>query len=189
MKSINQLFLLKFLTGNEKGSVMNIALLILLLISLIVFAGSKTSSVDIKISTNKKQYERDFYIAEGLTSQMVKILENTRASDVEDLKDNTRSGWPGGLLRQADLTDGLSVATADWAATGVSVNWPNTAAWPGGNPRSATDSFQYISVDQGVVEGGSLSVIGSRTYKYNVQGKALCGTRDVGISLGYKIRF
>ncbi len=176
---------------NENGSVMNVALLILLLLSLIVFASRQASTVDVKISSNKKNYERNFYIAEALGSQAVRILENVRVNDEEDLKDDTRAGWPAGLVRQVNLADGISITEADWTrapAPEISVtdNWPNVVGWVGGGK---TGTARYLAVDEGVVEGGSLSVAGSRTYRYNVRGRAQSDNGDVEISLGYKIRF
>ena len=190
MASTNRfLFMLKNVTANERGSVMSLALLFLMLLSIIVFAGSKTSSVDIKIASNKKEYDRNFYLAEGVTTQMVRVLENTRATDVENLKDSDRPGWPNGLVKQDQLANETSVVDADWAANSVSQNWPDIAVWQGSNPCGSATPFRYIAVDEGVVDDGSLSVLGSRTYKYNARGLAQCNSGVAEISVGYKIRF
>jgi Tfp pilus assembly protein PilX len=173
--------------SGERGSVINIALLFLLLLSLIIFAASRSTNVDIKIATNKKTYERTFYLAEGLTAQAIKVLENTKDSNDDDLRDPAAAGWPAGLLRQAVLSNNDFVTDADWTASSVTQTWPNTAAWSGGNPQP--DTFRYIMVDEGLADGQSLSLASSRVYNYNVRGRAESGAGDVEISVGYKMRY
>ena len=56
---------------NQRGSVMNVALLILMLLALIGFSASRTTTTDVKITGNYKNRIQLFYAAEAARSVLV----------------------------------------------------------------------------------------------------------------------
>lgn len=56
---------------SEKGSVMLVAIMILMLLTLIGIAATNTTSIENFIAGNEKVYKQDFYITEGGTNQEV----------------------------------------------------------------------------------------------------------------------
>lgn len=63
----------------DRGSVMNVALLVLLMLSLIVIYLSRTTTTDVKIATNLKNERINFYKAESGVDIASEILEQSFA--------------------------------------------------------------------------------------------------------------
>ena len=51
--------------GNEEGSVIVIAFILLVVLTLIGIAATRTSETDIRIASNEIPYKQNFYVAEG----------------------------------------------------------------------------------------------------------------------------
>ena len=74
--------------NNRKGSIVNLALMMMLLLTLIAISMSKISTTDVKIAGNEKLHETAFYQADGGTQIGVEILEqNINCSAQGFLKD------------------------------------------------------------------------------------------------------
>ena len=83
---------------NQRGSVINVALLILILIFLIGIGLHKISTTDIKIASNIKTATTTFYETESGLDAASELLEQNIAcpvgfSDTDDTVDNLRSEW------------------------------------------------------------------------------------------------
>lgn len=200
MKSDNQPTWLKILS-NESGSIIVIALLMVTLLAIVVIGGNRASTTEVKIANNKRINERNFYIAEALIAQAAITLENARDNSPDDLKFPGRPGWPSRLYTLVTLADGTTkVRDADfhgwekypWITAGpAAISWPNATGvvWENGNPNQATDDFNYIMANSGVVEGGSLDATASQLYEFNLRGRAQSGNGETEISIGYRIRY
>ena len=70
---------IRFLFNNEKGSILNISLLILISLTLIVIYLSRSSSTDVKIASNEKQKRIRFYNADSGSDIGSEILEQNIA--------------------------------------------------------------------------------------------------------------
>lgn len=198
------------LVANEDGSVIIIALLMVILLSIVVIAGTRTSAIEVMIAANKKAGERVFYLAESMASQAGRVLENQKDADPSVLKDPL--GWDaGGLVKENQVrntagnvidvtaTEGWEGgAVYDWVPTAtVPVQtWPNMAAWGDAdgdgvsdNPRAATDAFEYLIVDKGIATDGSLnSSNSSQLRQYNIRGRVQNGSVNEEVAMGYRIR-
>lgn len=181
--------------NNERGSIIVVALLMIMLLTITIVGGSRISGTEIKIASNKKTNDRSFYLAEGLISHAVATLESTTPMV---LSDSTRKTWPTLLVDKVTDTAGVVYPgiggwtggeTYDWVAPAASQTWPNTTAWQDGNPRAATDVFDYLLVHQGVDPKSGLGLDGSRVYQYNVRSRVRSGNGETEISIGYRKRF
>ena len=184
---------LRFL-DNDRGSIIVVALLMVMLLAIAVIGGNRSSTVEVKIAANKKVNDRDFYITEGLVSQGVKILENTLDNNRDDLLMDSPTK-PVALVDKITLADGTEVLADeikgyedyDWNATAAGdQTWPD-AAWQDFDP--AATEFDYILISKGVASGEGLGVDGSRVYEYNVRGRVESDNRKSEISIGYRMRY
>jgi hypothetical protein len=75
------MFKIKQLANNNHGSVINIALFVIVLLALIAISAIKNSSTEIKISNNIKSEKVSFYNADGGTEIASELLENNIACD------------------------------------------------------------------------------------------------------------
>ena len=89
---------LEHILQNQKGSVINVALLILVLIFLIGIGLHKISTTDIKIATNLKTQATTFYETEGGLEGASELLEQNIAcptgfADTDTATDSLPAGW------------------------------------------------------------------------------------------------
>jgi Tfp pilus assembly protein PilX len=68
----------KNISRNEKGSVLVIALVILVLITLMGISVTRTSDIDIQIAKNEQEYVQEFYVADSAWREAIQWLD-TRA--------------------------------------------------------------------------------------------------------------
>ena len=110
--------------NNQRGSVINVALLILILIFLIGIGLNKISTTDIKIASNMKTEATTFYGAEAGLEGISELLELNVACPM-GFGDNTADGLPGNWER----IGGTFISTTP-------AFWRNTTA---GDPRDDGD--------------------------------------------------
>jgi len=70
----------KWLLNNEDGSVLILSLIILVVLTLIGIAASRTASIEIQISGNEVIYKQNLYMAEAAAMEAAQNLENTNLS-------------------------------------------------------------------------------------------------------------
>jgi Tfp pilus assembly protein PilX len=92
-------------SSDERGSVLIIALIMIVLLTIIGISASKTSEIEIMIAGNERVAKENFYIAEGSVRRAVMALEN------DDLK-NSPPGW---LYQEIDPSDKSKVEFEDIA--------------------------------------------------------------------------
>ncbi len=66
---------LKEITGNETGSALVISMLVLMLLTIIGVAATRTTDTELQISTNEKWHTIIFYGADGGTEAGIELLE------------------------------------------------------------------------------------------------------------------
>ena len=69
----------------EGGTIMPIALVLLLLLTMIGIAATMTSEVEIRIAGNEVAYKENLYFAEGSAMAGVQLLEEADTSELKDL--------------------------------------------------------------------------------------------------------
>ncbi|RLB88188.1 MAG: hypothetical protein DRH26_14080 [Deltaproteobacteria bacterium] len=111
-----------FIIGNEQGSAIVFALLILVAVTILGISSTNTSVIEFKIVGNERIYQRDFYIADSawkygaywldvkskapsiintdpsFTAEQLKIVRNFGDAAVDDLNDNFIDGTNDGAI-------------------------------------------------------------------------------------------
>jgi Tfp pilus assembly protein PilX len=149
---------------NEDGYFLILAtLMILVLLTILGIASSRTANTEIIVAGNEIIYQRNFYRAEGAAIQAMEILANT-----PDLKDNP----PDWLeLAVGALKD--STTETYWDDAGIA-----TTLDPTGNTR-------YIAGLDYLALGTSMDMAKPKAFAINVYG--LCQTQgNAMIKVGYR---
>ncbi|MBW2066495.1 MAG: hypothetical protein JRJ03_16420 [Deltaproteobacteria bacterium] len=154
----------------QEGSVLIVALLILVLLTLIGISVTRTTEVEINIAGNEKLYKENLYLAEAGAMECAQ-----RMQEAAELSPAIQS-WLKGLGTVSD-TDIRS--DAYWTANGqVSSMDPNT---------------RYLAVEEGVSTDSSLDMTKTRLHSYAIYGRKYNPSRpDQGLSIvkiGFKKAF
>ncbi len=101
--------------NNEDGYFLILAtLMILVLLTIMGVAASRTASTEITVAANEMVYQRNFYLAEGALMEAVDILSNST-----DLAENPPDWYEtvAGVLTEANVQDywdaGAEISTVD----------------------------------------------------------------------------
>ena len=158
----------------EEGTIMPVALVLLLLLTMIGIAATMTSEVEIRIAGNEVAYKENLYFAEGSAMAGVQVLENE-----EDTI----------LLRDLSF---------DWLHSSLPEdNIANDTNWNPDDNNAFTELVGgegytgYLAVYQGIDPGGSLDIGGttSNLHQYTIYGRSARKNGEAIIEVGYKKRF
>lgn len=155
---------------SEEGSILIVALIMLVLLTLMGISATKTANVEIQIAGNDKTYKENFYKAEASAMEAIQQMEDT------DLEDSP----PSWLLSDSTSFVETSIRTESFWNPGS------------GTAPSAIDSSnaRYYAVHDGIVETGeSLDMIKTKIHAYRVYGRC---SRNNGVSIikvGYRKAF
>jgi hypothetical protein len=154
---------------NENGALMIlITVMLLVLLTVISIAASRTASIETKIASNEFAYQRCFYNAEGAVMEAVDLLDTTVNPK------GTLPAWMG--EDSVVLNDGT-----------VFSYWEDDAGTDDVVPQSsvvdATDSG-FMAVHQGVLPGSSLAMSKPTKHSFSIYGR--CENDGmVMLSVGY----
>lgn len=95
---------------NQKGSVLVVALLMLVVLTLIGISATTTTTFELQIATNDKLFKRAFYAADGATEMCGEVIEQN--IDERDWNNKITRGNLA-VLRQTKKEDGTLVDLAD----------------------------------------------------------------------------
>ena len=158
----------------EEGTIMPVALVLLLLLTMIGIAATMTSEVEIKIAGNELAYKENLYFAEGSAMAGVQMLQNE--TDTNVLKDLSLN-WLHSSLPDANINSDIN-----WVLANNNANQALTDE----------DGYTgYLAVYQGIAPGGSLDIGGttSSLHNYTIYGRSARHNGEAIIELGYKRRF
>jgi len=148
---------------NEDGAVMVITLLIMSLLTIIGISAVTTSSIDVQIAYNDRDYKQSFYKAEASALEAAQRLENMADTELKDISDDT---W---INRDEIETDNLSLDGDFWNTAGIDAS---------GAKFSVVDTTGAIDLSAQ-----------SNIHSYTVYGVYEAGTGRAVIEMGYKKRF
>ena len=166
MKEISKL-------NNEDGSVLILALIMLVLLTLIGISATTTSMIENKIAGNERVYKRNLYSAEAAVMQCAQNMEQT------DLQ-NPRPAWLG-LKDAVNEPDDIRLPSF-WDAPVDPT--PQLGVIPG---------TLFVATSQGLAggaQGTSLDMTVSNVHAYSVYGR--CKPSNSGptiIEIGYRKAF
>ena len=163
--------------GNEKGSVLVLALLLLAVLTVVGLSSINMSVTEYKIVGNERVYQSNFYRAESAALEAAKRLD---LIDVDVLRTKNFSSYSW-LNTQDDVeTDEGDDVLADTS------NWADSNS----DDASVLSNTRFAVVEKGIAQGTSLDVTqGSNVYEYVVRGYANENGGRVLIEIGYKIRY
>jgi hypothetical protein len=138
--------------GRDSGSVLIIALLVLMLLALLGVSAGTTASIEIRVAGNERVYRQNLYRAEGAAVVGAQLLENNQ--DIVALRE---SAFPN--MSYAELPDPDPFSDANWVP-------PLSAA-------AIDDQSRYTMVHTERLAGGaSLDMEESRLHQFDVYGRS-----------------
>lgn len=160
---MNTMTMEKSVLNNEDGSVLVLALIMLVLLTLIGIAASRTASIDIQITGNDIIYKQNFYMAEAGAMEAAQTLET------EDLKSSPPPCLLPGI-KEPDFSpdDDFLVANSQ--------------------PSSLPHSY-FLALYEGLVPGSSLAMSKSKVNSYAIYGRCKKDRSLVVIKVGYRKAF
>jgi hypothetical protein len=187
---------------NQKGSVLNVALLILILLSLIGIGVNRIVTLDNRIGINVKRSWSKFYEAEGVVREASQWLEDkdqevlaakslpglyneAHLMDPGENYDTLPSGGDGEINEEEMVNSLEGTIRDDNTAPNYSEGWPDSA-WP--DPQGHKRSF--ITVDYGITMGSSIVMNDpSHLHQFIIAGRAQDDRSDAIIKIGYLKRY
>ena len=150
---------------NEDGSIIVIVLIVLMLVTMMGVSSTTTSTIEIQIAGNEKNYKENFYLAEAAAMEAIQRME---MAPVESLQ-----------LNQPTTLAWMNIKDAQPGDTGF------------GSTSASTGNGTYYATNQGFTTGTSLGMTGtSQLYTFEVFGIVDNGVRGRSqIEVGYKRRF
>ncbi|MFH1984686.1 MAG: pilus assembly PilX N-terminal domain-containing protein [Pseudomonadota bacterium] len=168
------------LLANEDGSVIILALIMLVLLTLVGTSSTNTSIMEVQMAGNERVYKQNFFMAEATAMQTFQWIEDLgNPTSNTNIKDSTFKWVDGG---------------ANTTFNNVTANWVNLSTDTG---KPGYDNLYSLVVHTGVAAGGSLDVTASTSiHAYSVYGQYVANadtdTSDnerLIIESGYKKRF
>jgi len=160
---------------NQKGSILLIVLMIMMIITLTGLVSMNLTITDLKISQNDRCFKQNLFMAEAAAFEAGQIFE-TDTSDGENLKpETTNFTWLGDGA-------GFDPVTDEWQYTGTQ-NASSSVVYH-------EEESGYTAVFEGVASGASLDMSSdTQLWEYSVYGRSeKCGGR-VDIVMGYRKRY
>ena len=134
--------------NKEEGSILIVALIVLVLLTLLGIFATRTSEVEIQIAGNDMRYKRNVYSAEAVAMEGAQNLKDT------DNLDTAALVWLHGIgeVSRNDVLD--------------------DTFWNANSQQSTADSnTRYMAVVEGIAEETSLDMTKSRVHIYAVYGR------------------
>ena len=147
----------KQIMNNEKGAVLIVALMILVVLSFIGISASTTSQIETKIAANERFYKQDLYFSDGAAMECAQIMSDYAG----DLRFSPfASQWLHGL---GSLTEGniRDVDNTWWLAGSNSVT----------SDVDTSNSSRYMALSMGIARGSSLSAGAPSIHQYRLYGR------------------
>jgi Tfp pilus assembly protein PilX len=161
----------KFLTNDESGSAIVLAIMILVIVSVIGIESSNTSSLEVQIASAERDAKMNFYRAEGAAMEAAQRVQNAIKEALESRAD-----------------DGLN--------TGA-VNLEDTSLWnynTGSHDTAVQSTIDlnalWAVMDTGISGKTSLDMTQlSQLHTFRVFGRYVATSQEAFIEMGYRKRF
>jgi len=156
---------------NNNGAIMILfSMMILMLLTIISYAASKSANTEVRIARNEYLYHNNFYCAEGAVVESIDIMESLAAIDSADLE------W---MMNESPKVDSDADLFEYWTDD------PETA--DDAVPEAATvcSSAEFVTIHRGVLAGSSLDMSKPTKHAFAVYGRS--NNRGlVMIKVGYR---
>ncbi len=161
---------------NQEGSVILIAIMIMLLITLMGMTSLNSTTTDYTITRNDRCFKQNVYRAEAAAFEAGQLMEEDTDSDTNLKPESTAFSWLG---------DGSDFNPIDdiWVYTGSS-NSSYSAVY------SSETNSGFTAVFEGVATGSSLDMSNeTQLWQYQVYGRAEQCDGRVDMVMGYRKRY
>ena len=145
----------------EEGSVLVVALIMLVLLTLIGITANKTAEVEMQISANERQYKRNLYNAEAVAMECAQVMTETDELD-PDKANNDYLFKKGGFSKDDIRINDAADPDYPWGNGGVSAS-------------AALPNTRYLAVQEQVE--GSLDMTKASVYAYTIYGRTYDSAR------------
>jgi len=161
--------------GNEKGSVMVIALLIMTLLTIIGVSAINDTTTELQIARNDAIYKINFFEADGSARQAIQMLEDIPSPQTALVPSSSTVSW---------LQDiGYDPSTQDWDFTAGAGQNATLSDLP-------SNEAGYCVVFNGYAEGTGKDITEpTNLYEYHAYGRSSTTDGDCMVMAGYRIRF
>ncbi len=153
---------------NQNGSVLIVALIMLVVLTLLGISITKTSELETQIAGNERIYRQDLYAAEAAALIGAQTLANT--SNLEDNPPSWVFPFPSGVTDSNITNDTDPIWTNAQSVTGV----PNSS---------------FLVVGEGVANFASLDMTRSTVYQYTIYGRYLDSRGRSIVKVGYRMAY
>ncbi len=110
----------RWIIGSEEGSVLIVALVMLVMLTLLGVSATRTSTIEIRIADNERNYQRTFYVANAGIEHVRSMLTSKL---VENNPVNVATGSPLEWDFAVDGSEGISAATGtDYGSGAIWLN-------------------------------------------------------------------
>lgn len=133
------------------------SLMILMLLTIISYAASKTANTEVKIARNEYLYHYNFYCAEGAVVESIDKMEALKAIDVADFD------W---MMSKSRKVDNNLKLFEYW------VNDQKTTEDAVPEAATVCANTEFVTVHQGVPAGSSLDMSKPTTHAFAVYGRS-----------------
>lgn len=136
---------------NDEGSVLVIALIFLVLLTLLGISITTTSEIEIQISGNERRHKQNLYNAEAAALEGAQILEETETLDPNDEEQEDWLKFSGNVTPNDIRTDG----------------------WWGTNGRTSDEvaNGRFVAVDEGAALGYGIGADKTTLHAYTIYGR------------------
>ena len=171
LKSSKEAVMNPVLKNNEKGAVLVVALLMLVILSIMGAFAMSISMVEQKVTSNSEVFQHNFYAVEASTLEAAARIEET---DDLTLLDNT--AFPPWLKLSdpaIDLRQSVQWPSALILPSETTLNAGITNITPGGyapDGSTAGDRIWHAALDRGICAGGSLTDPDKEEHCYDIYG-------------------
>lgn len=162
---------------SEEGSVVLLALMVLLLITMFGFSALNTADTELLVAQSTRCYKQNLYRAEGMVMEAAQILNATAAAN---LLPSAPAPW---LSNGSGNSPEFDPETQDWSSSAFVQSTAFTADVTDPNRANFTVVFE------GEAPGSSLTMGGPTMWQYAVYGRSdICGG-EIGVLAGYRRQF
>ena len=160
--------------NNEEGSVLLLALVLLVLITIAGLGALTSTTTEIQIAGNDRCFKQNLTRAESAIYEVVQVMKNETTPLTNLIPTASAPTW---LHAEGDGFDPL---TSDWI---YATNAVNSALF-------ADNRSGYTSIYGGVAPGASLDMSSSSTMRqFEIYGRSELCNGLVDVIAGYRIRF
>lgn len=155
--------------SQEEGSVLLVALIVLLLVTFLGFASLNLTETEVKIAGNDRSYRQNFYRAESLIKEAALTLDVA----TNPSPSNPSIPW----LSDGTISSAFDPEADDWITTGTTANAQSSSFY--------ADHADYCAIRLQTAPGSNEDMGGEQKWQYVIYGRSTLASGRVEIAAGY----